>query len=100
MATATIPTETETAAPDAAPAERCDLPIIGMHCAACATRIEKALNKAPGVQQAGVNYATARATVHYDPDSTDVGQLAGVVKKAGYEAIVPQAAPSSHSAHA
>ncbi len=74
-------------------AERCDLPLLGMHCAACAARIEKALNKAPGVQRAGVNYATARATVHYDPHSTDLQQLRDVVKKAGYDAIVPQSPP-------
>ena len=72
--------------------ERCDLPILGMHCAACAARIEKALGKAPGVQQAGVNYATARATVHYDARTTDAAKLRDVVKNVGYDAIVP---PSS-----
>jgi len=75
--------------------ERSDLPILGMHCAACANRIEKALSKAPGVQQAAVNYATARATVHFDPSATDAGQLREVVKKAGYDALVPQAAPQA-----
>ncbi len=76
-------------------AQRCDLPILGMHCAACANRIEKALNKAPGVQQAGVNYSTARATVHFDPHATDANELREVVQKAGYDAIVPQAAPQA-----
>lgn len=80
-------------------AERCDLPILGMHCAACATRIEKALNKAPGVQQAGVNYATGRATVHYDPQATDATKLRDVVKSAGYDAIVPQAGSTPDAAH-
>jgi len=82
-------------AKDAAAAVRCDLPIIGMHCAACATRIEKALKKAPGVRQAGVNYATARATVHYDPQNTDVTKLRDVVKRVGYDAIVPAQARTS-----
>ena len=80
--------------------ERCDLPILGMHCAACATRIEKALGKAPGVQQAGVNYATGRATVHYDPHATDAAKLRDVVKNAGYDAIVPPSAPQSTAGHA
>ena len=44
-------------------AERIDLPITGMTCAACANRIERSLNKTPGVRKAGVNYATGRATV-------------------------------------
>ncbi|MDF2440201.1 MAG: P-type Cu+ transporter [Abditibacteriota bacterium] len=77
----------ESEANEVAP-ERSDLPILGMHCAACATRIEKALGKAPGVQKVGVNYATARATVHYDPRTTDLQMLREVVKKAGYDAIV------------
>jgi len=92
------PDQASIAAPvaaESAKGERCDLPILGMHCAACATRIEKALSKAPGVQGAGVNYATARATVHYDPQATDVGKLRDVVKKVGYDAIVPQTLASS-----
>ena len=90
---------TDGAAGDGATGERCDLPILGMHCAACATRIEKALNKAPGVQNAGVNYATGRATVHYDPQTTDAAKLREVVKKTGYDAIVPQAASTHGHAH-
>lgn len=69
--------------------ERCDLPIIGMHCAACANRLEKALGKARGVQGASVNFATQRATVHYDDQATSLPQLQEVVKKAGYEALLP-----------
>ena len=88
-----------THAPATTDVERCDLPILGMHCAACATRIEKKLSRAPGVQQAGVNYATARATVHFDPHATDAGKLREVVQQAGYDAIVPQA-PASTSGHA
>lgn len=40
-----------------------DLPLLGMLCAICANRIEKALNRAPGVEICNVNYATERATV-------------------------------------
>lgn len=70
--------------------QRQELPILGMHCAACATRVERALGKASGVQEAGVNYATGRASVVYDPDATGPAQLREVVKKAGYDAILPQ----------
>src|SRR5262245_41679783 len=68
--------------------ERADLPILGMHCAACANRVEKALKKAPGVGEASVNFATARATVHYDPDVTGPEALRGAVQKAGYDALL------------
>jgi Cu+-exporting ATPase len=63
---------------------RVDLPITGMTCAACARRIERKLSKAQGVSQAGVNFATARATVEYDPNETGVGELMETVKAAGY----------------
>ncbi len=65
-------------------AERIDLPITGMTCAACANRIEKSLNKAEGVRKANVNFATSRATVEYDPSATGVRQLVDTVKDVGY----------------
>jgi len=71
-----------------AASERADLPLLGMHCASCATRIEKALGRAPGVNGATVNFATERATVHYDPAQTNPNQLREAVKKAGYDAII------------
>lgn len=80
--------------------ERADLPLLGMHCAACATRIEKALGKTEGVQECSVNYATTRATVSYNPQATNLEELRRVVQKAGYDAIVPQQTPSGAPADA
>ncbi|HYJ79607.1 MAG TPA: HAD-IC family P-type ATPase, partial [Longimicrobiaceae bacterium] len=75
-------------APPAAPAggatERVDLPITGMTCAACARRVEGSLQRAPGVRRAGVNLATSRATVEYDPAATGVRDFVRVVRDAGY----------------
>ncbi len=65
--------------------ERIDLPITGMSCAACARRIEQELSKTEGVQSAGVNFATQRATVIYDPQTTGVQQLMWAVKDVGYD---------------
>ncbi|MDQ3817458.1 MAG: heavy metal translocating P-type ATPase [Acidobacteriota bacterium] len=70
-------------APDVA-SERVDLPITGMTCAACARRIERKLSKTPGVSRAGVNFATSRATVEYDPNATSVSRLIETVKDVGY----------------
>ena len=67
--------------------ERCELPLIGMHCASCASRIEKALGSAPGVTAANVNFATSRATVQYDPQATGVAKLSQVVRDLGYDVI-------------
>jgi Cu+-exporting ATPase len=75
---------TETAAP--AVNQRVDLPISGMTCAACARRIERRLSKTPGVANASVNFATARASVEYDPALAAVNDLIGAVEDIGYGA--------------
>ncbi len=72
--------------PTAKRTEKVELAIGGMTCAACAARVQKVLGKAPGVTAAGVNFATARATVQFNPAATGVDQLAAAVQDAGYEA--------------
>ena len=62
---------------------RIELPIDGMTCAACASGLERALNRAPGVQ-AQVNFASERARIDYDPAQADVAGLVARVGKAGY----------------
>jgi Cu+-exporting ATPase len=60
------------------------LPIEGMTCASCVRRVEKALGKGPGVEQASVNLATEQAKVAFDPAVADPEQLREAVEKAGY----------------
>ena len=55
--------------------QRLDLPIGGMSCAGCAARIEHELQSLPGVQAAQVNFATERATLHYDAESLSLDQI-------------------------
>ena len=69
---------------------RTDIPLLGMHCAACANRIEKALRRAPGVESATVNFATTQATVHYDAAATTPDALCEAVRAAGYDAVPPK----------
>jgi P-type Cu+ transporter len=66
--------------------DRIDLPIEGMTCAACARRVESGLAKQPGVRRAGVNFATATATIEYDPAATGINPLIKAVRKTGYNA--------------
>ena len=61
------------------------LNITGMTCAACAARIEKNLNKVPGVQQASVNFASEKVTVFFDPGVANPGKLIETVRKTGYD---------------
>ncbi len=66
-------------------AERLTLPVRGMHCAACVGKVEGALARVPGVEEASVNLATERATVAFDPAAVDIGALQAAVAAAGYE---------------
>jgi Cu+-exporting ATPase len=68
--------------------ERVELPIQGMTCASCASRIERKLNKLEGVT-ATVNYATEKASVDFDPDSVSSDDLLAAVEAVGYTATLP-----------
>jgi Cu+-exporting ATPase len=61
------------------------LPIEGMTCASCVNRIERFLNRTPGVETAAVNLATERATVLVDPAAAGRDELVRAVEAAGYE---------------
>jgi Cu+-exporting ATPase len=74
-----------TATPEAAEQARIDLTLDGMTCAACATRIERKLNKLDGVE-AAVNFATEQAAVRFDPNRVELADLIGAVEAAGYHA--------------
>jgi P-type Cu+ transporter len=56
-----------------------------MTCAACAARIERVLNKQPGVA-ASVNLASERARVRFDPASADADKIIATIEKAGFKA--------------
>jgi len=60
------------------------LEITGMHCAACAQTIEKALRRTPGVIEANVNFAVETARVTFDPTQTGIKRLIAVVQDTGY----------------
>ncbi len=62
-------------------------PVTGMNCAACAARVDKTLNRHPGVRRAAVNYAAATATVDYDPGCCDEASLRQAVQAAGYDLL-------------
>ncbi|MEZ0492109.1 heavy metal translocating P-type ATPase [Kineococcus sp. TBRC 1896] len=70
-----------------------ELTIGGMTCASCANRVEKKLNRMPGVE-ASVNYATEKATVRL-PAGTDVAEAIAVVEKTGYTATLPDPEPAA-----
>src|SRR5690554_2748581 len=70
-----------------APSQTIDLAVFGMTCAACATRIEKVVNRLPGTE-GHVNLATERARVRLGTDSPGVPAVIEAIRKAGYDAQV------------
>jgi Cu+-exporting ATPase len=62
------------------------LDIGGMTCASCVSRVEKALDKIPGVEAATVNLATEQARVRIKRGSSNLADIIALVKKTGYEA--------------
>ncbi len=67
-----------------------ELPIEGMTCTACAARIEKTLNKLPGVR-AAVNFANEKARVEFDAAAIQPEDLVRSIEKTGFH-VIPQSA--------
>ncbi|MFA5867325.1 MAG: copper-translocating P-type ATPase [Actinomycetota bacterium] len=64
------------------------LPVEGMSCAACVTKVETALRNMKGVYDAKVNLVARKAYIDYDPDQMNVLALVKTIESLGYE--VPQ----------
>ncbi|MGO8872691.1 MAG: heavy metal translocating P-type ATPase [Acidimicrobiales bacterium] len=74
-----------------------ELELGGMHCSACATRIQKTLGKLPAVASAAVNLATNQAFVSYDPTEVTTEDLCRAVADVGYTASpIDEARPEEH----
>ena len=65
------------------------IPVSGMTCAACQSRVQRTLQKTPGVSDASVNLMMANATIAFDPDAVSPDALVEVVRKSGYGAELP-----------
>ncbi|MEJ7601063.1 MAG: heavy metal translocating P-type ATPase, partial [Kofleriaceae bacterium] len=62
-----------------------DLPVLGMTCAACVRRVEKAALAVQGVARAEVNLPLSRARLELDPAQTTPAIAAAAIRAAGYE---------------
>lgn len=63
------------------------LQITGMTCAACATRIEKGLNKLDGVEVANVNLALEKSTIKFHPDKVNEQEFEKKIEALGYGVV-------------
>ena len=78
---------------------RSDLSIEGMTCAACANRIQRALGKLDGVDDAQVNFATGRATLLYG-SGTGEAEFRSVIEGLGYGIVDTDEADDSEERRA
>ncbi|MBA3733361.1 copper-translocating P-type ATPase [Patescibacteria group bacterium] len=72
--------------------------IKGMHCASCASIIEKTFKKIDGVHSAEVNYGTEKAKVMYDETKTNPEDLSKKIEPLGYSLVLPTADSMNMSA--
>lgn len=68
------------------------IPVSGMTCAACSSRVQRALDACPGVDDASVNLLLGSATVTFDPQRASASDVVDAVRATGYGAELP--APS------
>ncbi|HEY8175383.1 MAG TPA: heavy metal translocating P-type ATPase [Gemmatimonadaceae bacterium] len=72
-------------------ATKITIPVSGMHCAACQSRVQTALAKTPGVADANVNLMLNNATVTYDERAVKPDALVDAIRSTGYDATLPSA---------
>ena len=70
---------------DHAIVKKIDIPVTGMSCASCAATVQKGLAGKNGIDEANVNFATARATVLFDPEKLGLQDIVSNIRKSGYD---------------
>ncbi len=64
-----------------------DIPIGGMSCASCVSRIERSIRNLPGILEASVNLATEKAIVRFLPELVSLQRIHHAIRDAGYEPL-------------
>ena len=70
-------------------AAKLNIPVTGMTCAACQARVQRVLERTPGVDDAAVSLMTNTATVRFDPSVVDANTLVDRIRGTGYGAELP-----------
>ena len=63
------------------------IPIAGMTCASCASRVEKVVSKLEGISVASVNLATEKLVTKYNPEKIRISEIKQAITKAGYKPL-------------
>ena len=59
-----------------------------MHCSSCATIINKALTKTPGIKEANVNFSSGKAYISFDENKIKEEKILEIIKQKGYGATI------------
>ena len=70
--------------------EKISVPVEGMTCASCVTRVEKSIAKVDGVSDVVVNLATGKATFNIDKSQEKLNEIKKMVEDAGYKLALPK----------
>ncbi|MGY4676896.1 heavy metal translocating P-type ATPase [Pasteurella sp. P03HT] len=70
--------------------QKITIQVEGMTCQACASRIEKVLNKKPFVQQAVVNFASEQAQVTFDDAEKSIDDILQIIQNTGFSGKIKQ----------
>lgn len=71
------------------PVKKQEMPVTGMTCGNCASNVEKALKKVPGVTIASVNFASERLSVEFIPSIVTLEDIVSKIQKIGYDVVLP-----------
>lgn len=66
-----------------------EIPVIGMTCGSCVSRVERTLNKQHGLIKASVSLATEKVFVEFLPDTLSLTRIHQVIRDTGYEPQEP-----------
>lgn len=75
--------------------ETTEIPVHGMTCGSCVARVERAINKLPGIIQVSVNLTTQKAFVRYLPEAASLARIQQAIRDAGYEPQDPETSPKA-----
>ena len=76
----------------------CTIPVSGMHCAGCSSRVQQALESTPGVSGANVNLMTNSATVDFDPSAVTPQRLVEAIRETRLRCRAPGRGEEHHRA--
>ena len=77
--------------------EDAEIPVIGMTCGSCVSRVERSIEKLPGILQASVNLTTQKAFVRFLPGAVSLPRIHHAIKDAGYEPQEPDASAQTQN---